>query len=245
MPSSSCIFAEGKRGGDKQYPHNEWGQFWYGTEGRGGILCATNPIPEYCLAKPSSWQVEDSLRKSSRAALTNDWLILCHEDLTELDLAEKTGRITDEDYDTVSPVVAEGLHEVIDLESSGRIKVGEQVPRAGYFIDQTTREELDTRGVDPTPTNPAPSGSTSTNPAPSNNSNSSNNSGGAENRPRNLFYGDDISLSAVKMDLSTKGAICAIAQYAWNLRLKSMHQFYQVVTRLHRQSMYRSFLQCI
>ena len=138
---------------------------------------------------------------------------------------------------------------MIDLESSGRIKVGEQIPRAGYFIDQTTRQELDTRGIDPTPTNPAPTGSTSTNPAPSNNSNSSNNSGGAENRPRNLFYGDDISLSAVKMDLSTKGAIYVplrnmLGTSASNQCINSTKTtLKRMATRLYCQSMYRSFLQ--
>lgn len=169
---------------------------------------------------------------------TNDWLSLCYEDLTELDLAEKTVGITDEDYDTLSRVVAEGLHEVIDLELSGRIKIGERIPRAGYFIDQTTREELDTRGATPTPTNPA-----------SNNSNPSNNSGGAENRPRNLFYGDDISLSAVKMDLSTKGAIYVplrnmLGTSASNQCINSTKTtLKRMATRLYCQSMYRSFLQ--
>ena len=58
-----------------------------------------------------------------------------------------------EDFEILTRVVSEGIHLVRELELEDRIKVGESISRAGYFVDQETRELPVARGISETTIN--------------------------------------------------------------------------------------------
>ena len=56
---------------------------------------------------------------------THDWLELCQQDVIKGDLAKETVGVYDEDFDTLTRVLLEGIHLVQELELDNHTKVGE------------------------------------------------------------------------------------------------------------------------
>jgi hypothetical protein len=73
---------------------------------------------------------------------TNDWLELCREDLIEMETAQQTVAVTDDDFSVLMRVVLEGIHLVIELETANRIRYTMNLRRMimKKFYDEYTEE---------------------------------------------------------------------------------------------------------
>ena len=111
------------------------------------------------------------------------------------DLAKETLGVNGKDFSILTRVVLEGIHLVCELELEDRIKVGESIPRAGYFAHQETRELLVARDIGETTTNDT---------AEIFQRNLEDNTTITEERKdtASAFYGNDTTLNCQKFDLS-------------------------------------------
>jgi hypothetical protein len=92
-----------------------------------------------------------------------------------------------------------GIKSAIDLEINNKIAVGKEIPRAGYIINQATREQLFDSEI----------------------ANDANDS-----EHPSSFYRDDTTLTSVKADLAKKQTTCMIADYCWRVRHKIMKDWW-------------------
>ena len=66
--------------------------------------------------------------------------------MLEGDLARDTVGANNCDSKTLSYVILKDMHLIIELETSDCIRVGQEIPRAEYFIDWETRDKLEAGG---------------------------------------------------------------------------------------------------
>lgn len=171
---------------------------------------------------------------------SNNWRELCNND--DGSLAETIIRVKDSDITLLTHSVMEGIHLAISLQLSGRTVADSRIPRAGYIIDQETREIVESgRGFgvadytdheivnqqmprfDTPHTDLDPLATDNTN----DNNESISNEPSHDTKPASNFYNENMTLNPIKADLSTKRAVYMIAQYAWDLRRQQLLSFYK------------------